>query len=86
MREDNANFVVDVLFELLRREGRDVLLRGAVRVQVAVGILARTVSLLKQLSVDLARPISVGDGGGVRGQLSVDCVSFLAICQALLHN
>ena len=26
------------------------------------------------------------DGGGVRSQLSIDCVSFLAICQALLHN
>ena len=58
VREDNANFVVDVLLELLGRKGRAVLLRS--------GILARTVALLKQLGVDLASPIGVRDGGGVR--------------------
>ena len=78
MREDNANLVVDVLLKLLGREGRDVLLRS--------GILARTVALLKQLSVNLARPVGVGDGSRVRGQLTVDGIGFLVICQALLHN
>ena len=96
MREDNANFVVDVLLELLGRERRDVPLRGAVLLQVAVRaqvaillrsvILAGSVTLFKQLGVNLARPVGVGDCSRVRGQLTVDGIGFLVICQALLYN
>ena len=72
VREDNTNLIIDVLLELLGREG-----------SVA---LARTVALFKQLSVNLARPVGVGDGGRVRGQLTIDGIGFLVICQTLFHN
>ena len=72
MREDNTNLVVDILLELFGREG-----------SVA---LAGSVTLFKQLSVNLSRPVGVGDGGRVRGQLAVDGIGFLVICQTLLHN
>ena len=78
VREDNANLVVDVFLELLGREGSVVLPQSST--------IVRSVVLLKQLGVDLASPISVRNGGRIRGQLSVDCVGFLVICQTLLHN
>ena len=72
VREDNTNLVIDILFELFGREG-----------SVA---LAGSVTLFKQLGVNLARPVGVGDCSRVRGQLTVDGIGFLVICQALLHN
>ena len=72
VREDNTNLVVDVLLELFGREG-----------SVA---LAGSVTLFKQLGVNLACPVGVGDCSRVRGQLTVDGIGFLVICQALLHN